>query len=205
MLLLLIASWPIGTWALRSQGRAAWRRLGDASALGRPPGREVLDGSLILLGGLLLIVPGFITDALGVFLLLPPTRALVRADARAQLPEPPGGHGHALHAQACRLRRRLHGDGRRPTAATPMSASRALAFGDLDAGIWGAAWIPPLAGPGPGRGRRWVRHRGPRGNALRRRRASSSGDLEGDGIEVIFSPSAPAVSAAESDGWSRGI
>ena len=78
MLLALIVSWPVGTWALRSEGRAAWRRLGDAVALGRPPGREVLDGSLILLGGLLLIVPGFITDALGVFLLLPPTRAFVR-------------------------------------------------------------------------------------------------------------------------------
>ncbi len=78
MLLLLIASWPIGTWALRSRGRAAWRRLGDAAALGRPPGREVLDGALILLGGLLLLVPGFITDALGLVLLLPPTRALMR-------------------------------------------------------------------------------------------------------------------------------
>jgi UPF0716 protein FxsA len=78
MLLLLIASWPVGTWALRSRGRAAWRRLGEAVAARRPPGREVLDGALILLGGLLMIVPGFITDALGAFLLLPPTRALMR-------------------------------------------------------------------------------------------------------------------------------
>jgi UPF0716 protein FxsA len=78
MLLLLIASWPIGGWALRSRGRAAWRRLGDAVAVGRPPGREVLDGSLIVLGGMLLIVPGFITDALGALLLLPPTRTLLR-------------------------------------------------------------------------------------------------------------------------------
>jgi UPF0716 protein FxsA len=78
MLLLLIASWPIGTWALRSRGRAAWRRLGEAVAARRPPGREVLDGALTLLGGLLMIVPGFITDALGALLLLPPTRALMR-------------------------------------------------------------------------------------------------------------------------------
>jgi len=78
MLLLLIASWPLGTWALRSRGRAAWRRLSDAVAARRPPGREVLDGVLILLGGVLLIVPGFITDVLAAFLLLPPTRALMR-------------------------------------------------------------------------------------------------------------------------------
>jgi UPF0716 protein FxsA len=76
--LLLIASWPIGSWALRSQGRAAWRRLGAAVAAGRPPGREVLDGALTLLGGLLLILPGFITDALGTLLLLPPTRRVMR-------------------------------------------------------------------------------------------------------------------------------
>jgi UPF0716 protein FxsA len=77
-LVLLVASWPIGNWALRSQGRAAWRRLGDAVAAGRPPGREVLDGALILAGGLLLVVPGFITDAVGALLLLPPTRAAMR-------------------------------------------------------------------------------------------------------------------------------
>lgn len=78
MLLLLIAGWPLGSWAMRSQGRAAWRRLSDAVALRRAPGREVLDGVLILLGGMLLIVPGFITDVLGAILMLPPVRALTR-------------------------------------------------------------------------------------------------------------------------------
>jgi UPF0716 protein FxsA len=78
MLLLLIAGWPVGAWALRSQGRAAWRRLTDALATRRAPGRHVLDGALTLLGGMLLIVPGFITDALGVVLLLPPARDVAR-------------------------------------------------------------------------------------------------------------------------------
>jgi UPF0716 protein FxsA len=76
--LLLLVTWPLGTWVLRSQGRAAWRRLGAAVAEGRSPGREVLDGVLILLGGLLLIVPGFLSDLLGAIVLLPPTRALLR-------------------------------------------------------------------------------------------------------------------------------
>lgn len=76
--LLILLSWPIGWWALRSQGRAAWLRLGAAVSEGRSPGREVLDGVLVLLGGLLLIVPGFLSDALGVLALLPPTRALMR-------------------------------------------------------------------------------------------------------------------------------
>jgi UPF0716 protein FxsA len=76
--LLLIASWPAGSWALRSQGRAAWTRLRAELDAGRPPGRAVLDGALILIGGMLLIIPGFITDALGIILLLPPTRALAR-------------------------------------------------------------------------------------------------------------------------------
>ena len=75
---LLLLSWPVGSWALRSQGRAAWERLGAAVSAGRSPGREVLDGALVLIGGLLLIVPGFISDVLGALALLPPTRALLR-------------------------------------------------------------------------------------------------------------------------------
>lgn len=77
-IVLLIASWPVGVWTVRSQGRAAWRRLTAAIAAGRPPAREVLDGALVLLGGGLLIVPGFITDAVGIVLLAPPIRALMR-------------------------------------------------------------------------------------------------------------------------------
>jgi UPF0716 protein FxsA len=77
-ILLLILSWPLGWWALKAQGRAAWRRLSAAVAEDRSPGREVLDGVLVLVGGLLLIVPGFISDVLGALALLPPTRALLR-------------------------------------------------------------------------------------------------------------------------------
>jgi UPF0716 protein FxsA len=75
---LLLLSWPIGSWALRSRGRAAWRRLGAAVSAGRSPGREVLDGALVLLGGTLLMIPGFISDVVGLLLLLPPTRIPLR-------------------------------------------------------------------------------------------------------------------------------
>ncbi len=78
MLLLLLISWPVGSRVLRAQGRAAWRQFGAAVQAGRPPGNEVLNGALVLAGGLLLMVPGFITDVIGLLLLLPPTRALAR-------------------------------------------------------------------------------------------------------------------------------
>jgi UPF0716 protein FxsA len=76
---LLIAGWPLGVWLIRAEGRGAWRRLQAASATGRAPGHEVLDGALIVVGGSLLIIPGFITDVFGLLLLLPPTRWLARA------------------------------------------------------------------------------------------------------------------------------
>jgi UPF0716 protein FxsA len=76
--LLLVASWPVGVWLLRAEGRSALRRLGGAVAAGRAPGREVADGALILAGGTLLIIPGFITDVLGLLLLIGPTRSLAR-------------------------------------------------------------------------------------------------------------------------------
>lgn len=73
---LLLIGWPVGLWLMKAEGRVAWQRLSAAIAQGIPPGRQVLDGGLILLGGLLLIVPGFITDVLGLALLLSPTRRL---------------------------------------------------------------------------------------------------------------------------------
>jgi UPF0716 protein FxsA len=77
-IVLLLAGVPIGMWLTRSEGRAAWRRLSAATAVGRPPGREVVDGALALAGGVLIMIPGFITDAIGALLLLGPSRALAR-------------------------------------------------------------------------------------------------------------------------------
>jgi UPF0716 protein FxsA len=68
----------VGSLLLRSQGRAVWRRFSEATAAGRVPHQEVLDGVLVIFGGAFLITPGFITDVVGLLLLLPPTRALAR-------------------------------------------------------------------------------------------------------------------------------
>jgi len=75
---LLIADSILGSLLMRSQGRAVWRRFNVALQAGRPPAREVLDGVLVIFGGALLLTPGFISDILGLLLLLPPTRAVVR-------------------------------------------------------------------------------------------------------------------------------
>jgi UPF0716 protein FxsA len=77
-LFLLLADALLGSWLLRHQGRGAWRRFNEALAARRFPGREVVDGALIIVGGTLLLTPGFLTDIAGAFLLIPPTRALTR-------------------------------------------------------------------------------------------------------------------------------
>ena len=75
---ILILDSLVGAWLWRHQGRAAWRRFNAALQEGRVPAREVLDGTLVIFGGALLITPGFISDVVGILLLLPPTRAVVR-------------------------------------------------------------------------------------------------------------------------------
>ena len=75
---LLILDSILGAWLWGSQGRQAWERFNRALAEGRVPAREVFDGAMVILGGALLITPGFITDVFGLILLIPPTRALVR-------------------------------------------------------------------------------------------------------------------------------
>src|SRR6266550_2035746 len=77
-ILLLLADSVLGSLLLRAQGRSVWRRFNEALAAGRMPRREVIDGVLVIFGGAFLITPGFITDVIGLFLLLPPTRSLVR-------------------------------------------------------------------------------------------------------------------------------
>ena len=76
--LILIADALLGSWLLRSQGRLAWRRFNEALQSGRLPHKEVVDGVLVIMGGVLLLTPGFLTDVMGLLFLLPPTRVVLR-------------------------------------------------------------------------------------------------------------------------------
>ena len=75
---LLIVSWPIGMWIIRLQARSLWRRAVRALARGEQPGRPAVDAALGFLAGVLFLIPGFITDAAGLLLLLPPVRVICR-------------------------------------------------------------------------------------------------------------------------------
>jgi UPF0716 protein FxsA len=84
-ILLLAADSLLGAWLMRSQGRAVWRRFNDTIRAGAVPHREIVDGVLVIFGGAFLITPGFLTDVIGVCLLLPPTRSLIRRYAQRRL------------------------------------------------------------------------------------------------------------------------
>ena len=119
---ILIADSVLGSLLMRAQGRAAWRRLNAALATGRPPAREVLDGALVMFGGALLLTPGFLTDLLGLALLLPPTRALVRrALARRLLVRMTGAMAGAV---------RFPGTARFPGSTPSAGTPRGTAGGD---------------------------------------------------------------------------
>jgi UPF0716 protein FxsA len=77
-ILLLILDSLLGTWLIRREGGKAWRGLRQALESGRMPARELADGALILIGGTLMLTPGFVTDALGILLILPFTRPVAR-------------------------------------------------------------------------------------------------------------------------------
>jgi UPF0716 protein FxsA len=77
-LLLLLTVSVAGAWLAKRQGLTAWRRFQLALVDGRMPTVEVADGAMILLAGALMLTPGFLTDVVGILLLLPPTRALAR-------------------------------------------------------------------------------------------------------------------------------
>ena len=84
-ILLLAADAVLGSVLLRTQGRSVWRRFNTALAEGKMPHREVIDGVLVIFGGAFLITPGFITDIVGLLLLLPPTRSLIRSQVVRRL------------------------------------------------------------------------------------------------------------------------
>jgi UPF0716 protein FxsA len=77
-LAILVLDGFVGAALARSQGQTAWERFNRALSDGRVPAKETADGAMIILGGALLLTPGFITDVFGFALLIPPTRALLR-------------------------------------------------------------------------------------------------------------------------------
>ena len=77
-ILLLIADSIFGSWLLRREGRRSWLALQAALSEGRMPTRELADGILIVVGGTLMISPGFVTDVFGLVAILPFTRPLAR-------------------------------------------------------------------------------------------------------------------------------
>jgi UPF0716 protein FxsA len=77
-ILLLVLDSILGTWLIKREGGRTWRALRDALDNGRMPGTELADGALVLIGGTLMLAPGFVTDAFGILLILPLTRPLFR-------------------------------------------------------------------------------------------------------------------------------
>ncbi len=77
-ILLLVLDSIFGTWLIRHEGSRAWRALTEALDSGRMPAKELADGALILIGGTLMLAPGFVTDGFGILMILPVTRPLFR-------------------------------------------------------------------------------------------------------------------------------
>ena len=75
---LLILVSVVGAWLVRREGLGILRRAQRELNEGRIPSREMVEGLLVLFAGALMLTPGFATDALGLSLLFPPTRALIR-------------------------------------------------------------------------------------------------------------------------------
>ena len=77
--LLLVATSLLGAWLIRREGGRAWRALEQAVRSGRMPAREIADGVVVLVGGSLLLLPGFVTDVSASLLVLPFTRPVARS------------------------------------------------------------------------------------------------------------------------------
>lgn len=77
-----VAATFVGIWLVKQQGLGVLRRANDKVARGEAPTDELVNGTLLLVAGILLLLPGFVTGAAGLLLLLPPVRALLRGSLR---------------------------------------------------------------------------------------------------------------------------
>ncbi len=84
-LLFLILFSAAGAWLVKYEGLATARRVRAGLQAGRMPTSDVIDGLVVLVAGVLLLTPGFVTTGVGLLVLLPPIRALIRARLGASL------------------------------------------------------------------------------------------------------------------------
>ncbi|MBW3556681.1 MAG: FxsA family protein [Actinobacteria bacterium] len=84
-ILALVVVSVVGAWLVKREGIGVLRRAREQVQSGRVPGSELVDGVLILFAGALLVTPGFLTDVLGILLLVPPVRVMLRSAASARL------------------------------------------------------------------------------------------------------------------------
>jgi UPF0716 protein FxsA len=77
-IVLLVVESLLGAWLVKHEGRRAWRALTQTLSSGQLPGRELADAALVLVGGTLLLTPGFVSDVFGFFFVLPFTRPIAR-------------------------------------------------------------------------------------------------------------------------------
>jgi UPF0716 protein FxsA len=78
-LLLLVLESFLGAWIVKREGGRTWAALQEALRSGKMPSRQLSDAALVLIGGTLLLTPGFVTDIAGFFFILPLTRPITRA------------------------------------------------------------------------------------------------------------------------------
>jgi UPF0716 protein FxsA len=131
--LLVLGASLAGALLLRRESTGAWRKLREVVRAGRPPGGQVIDGLVGLVGALLLAVPGLVTGVVGALLLVPPVRRLVgrQAERRAERRLPSAAAGDLFGPRRVRVYR---GEPRR----------------EEPAGGPGPAIEGEVIGPGPG-------------------------------------------------------
>lgn len=74
---MIVFTGVLGVWLFRQQGFATLKRFQDSVAKGEVPAYEMIEGPILLIGGALLIAPGFFTDVLGFACLIPPLRKAI--------------------------------------------------------------------------------------------------------------------------------
>jgi UPF0716 protein FxsA len=123
---LLLVESALGAWLIKREGRRAWNALQNALQTGKMPGRELSDAALVLVGGTLLLTPGFVTDIFGFFFVLPFTRPLARRGLSAFL-----GRRFATQLGGANLGGFIPGAGPGPGASRPSSASDDVIQGEV--------------------------------------------------------------------------